>query len=146
MSAQFHRVALLTLISCCAVFFVSRASCQVPSDPKQRATEEDNIREATLRFQMVSWYHNADAQDRKTEQETGVSSRNDLNYRTFLVSIDRQDPANEFLSRFKDIPRKIKPASKGKFVKEPFPGWLCDVDTNERVISLWRWAHSLDIR
>jgi hypothetical protein len=136
MSAQFHnRVALLLLISLCPAFSLSGGSSQAPTDPKQRTAEEDNIREAALRFQMVNWYHSADEQDRKDEEETGVSSQNDLNYRTFLISVDRHDPSNELLWRFKDIPRKIKPASKGKFVKELFPGWLCDVHTNERVIS-----------
>jgi len=119
------------------IAFAPEYRCQTPQDPKIRTAEEDNIREGVLRFQMVSWYRGADEEDRKAAKDRGANGPHDMNYKTFLVSIGEKDPTDDFLCRFKDIPRRIKPASKEKFEKEPFPGWLHDRDTNDRVVEFY---------
>ena len=56
-----------------------------------------------------------------------------MNYSTFLISVNGQDPSEEFIRKFKNIPRKIKPASKGRFAQN----WLRDTDTNDRVVQFY---------
>jgi len=108
--------------------------CQAPENAVTRASEEENIREAVLRYQMTGYDSKADEDDEPTERPREAS---DKERRTILISISGQDPSKEFLKRLRDIPLQIKPASKGKFEKEPFPGWLVDKDTNERAVELY---------
>jgi hypothetical protein len=138
MRNQPHRLSKLSLLSGVLFFsVVPGIRCQAPQGSKERAIAEDKINEAVLRAQMVSWYRSADEEDREAAKDRGANGPHDMNYRTFLISVNSQDPSEEFIRKFKNIPRTIKPASKGHYVKEPFPGWLRDTDTNDRVVQFY---------
>jgi hypothetical protein len=152
MRNQPHRVSKPCFLLAVLFFsVVPGIRCQAPQGSKERALAEDNIHETVLRAQMVNWYRSADEEDRETAKDRGVNGPHDMNYGTFLISVNGQDPSEEFIRKFKNIPRRIKPASKGQFVKEPFPGWLRDTDTTDRVVQFyvgridWKSASEVEV-
>jgi hypothetical protein len=88
------------------------------------SNREDDIYEAVIRSQMERWYQGYDKQEREAKEKWEKDSAKEMNFEVFLVSINGKDPSDEFLGRFKDLPRLVKPGSLGYFVKNPFPGWL----------------------
>ena len=85
---------------------------------------EEDIYEAVIRSQMERWYQGYEKQEREAKEKWEKDSAKKMNFKVFLVTINGKDPSDEFLGRFKDLPRLVKQGSLGYFVKEPFPGWL----------------------
>ena len=102
-----------------------------------RTIEEQSVQEAVLRSQMGNWCRNYDREDQEAAKRRGPEGPIDMNFRTFLVQISGRDPSAEFLKRFKDIPRKIKAGSNGRFDEKFYAGWLTDKDSHDRVIQFW---------
>ena len=74
-----------------------------------------------------------------------------MNFQIFLISIDNKDPTEEFLKRFKNIPRQVTSGSAGYLKKEPFPGWLHDKTTGQKAIRFnagaisWKSRSSVEV-
>lgn len=91
------------------------------STSQTRHGDEQDIFEAVIRAQMKDWYR----KDENVEAETmskadrGVSKR--LKFPIFFVSINGKDPGDEFINRFRDVPRTIRKASSAKVVKPHTP-------------------------
>ena len=83
---------------------------------------------------MERWYRGYDKAEREAKEEWEKKSAKEMNFKVFLVSVNGEDPSDEFLKRFRDVPRVIKKASSGYFKKEPFPGWLHEKESDRRAI------------
>jgi hypothetical protein len=91
------------------------AAAQAPPELFLRAKQEEAIREIVLRTQMVDWASSHDQNVRNAKDANESKTAQDLNFRTFYVSVDKKDPSSEFLKRFTDIPRKIKKVSESTY-------------------------------
>ena len=94
----------LTLFALMILFGLFTQSCFAAN--KKTAAEED-IREAVIRTQIHEW----DKIIESPEVKTGKA-----NQEIFFISINHKDPTDEFVRRFKDIPRIVKKLSSSKIV------------------------------
>jgi len=106
-------------------FSVIPSYAQTTTEPRTRTATEDDIREAVLRYQMLSWGSDGDKSERNAANDNEKAIAKRLNARVYFVSLNGKDPTDEFLKRLQDIPRNIKKASEGKQTKS-FPGWVID--------------------
>jgi hypothetical protein len=97
---------------------LSPAFCQRPATDTQLADEQD-ICAVVIRHQMEEWVREGEknAAEAKTEDDKAIAQR--LNFEIFFVSIEGKDPSDDFISRFRDIPRTIKKASSEEPGKGP---------------------------
>jgi hypothetical protein len=80
---------------------------------KHTQAEEDDIHEAVLRYQIDRWY--GDEKTDKAEKPSAPEEReieNRLKPLIVHISVNGKDPSPEFLARFKDSKRLIRPASE----------------------------------
>ena len=91
-------------LAICSLF--PAATAQQPAVDTKFADEQD-ILAAVIRHQMVEWINTGDKNqaEAKTKSERDIAKR--LNYTTFFISLDGKDPSDEFINRFRDIPRSI---------------------------------------
>jgi len=96
----------LALAACIVLMPIGTMGQTAPktADPKARAAQEDNIREAILRYEMLGWIAGAHAAKREMKDPS-------LDFETFFVSLNHKDPTADFLRRFRDIPRTVKKKS-----------------------------------
>jgi hypothetical protein len=80
--------------------------------------QEDDIREAVLRKQMLEWALEGDKGESDAKTKTEKEIAHNLNFRVFFISVGKMDPSSDFLNRFADIPRVVKPHSDAKITKE----------------------------
>jgi len=111
---SFEKVALV-FISLCLLTSIAACQGSVPVD--QRSTEEQDIREAVLRKQMEDWIKSGDKAEAEAKEETEKAIARMLNFRIFFISINDKDPADDLMSRFKDIQRVIKKLSASEISK-----------------------------
>jgi hypothetical protein len=118
------------------------------SGAQARQQQEDDIREAVLRKQMLEWARGGDKgeSEAKTKTEKGIAHY--LNFRTLYVSVGKKDPSDDFLKRFADIPRIVKKRSEAVVSKEErMP--VVDKKTHERGIIFYvdsiRWLSDVSV-
>lgn len=101
------------LISFCCIIlllYVTGFSCQIGAQ-ESKSAQEDDIREAVLRFQMQNWIRDAEKDIAEASDSADKEIAENLNFKVFFISINEKDPSHEFLGRFPDIPRSLKKAS-----------------------------------
>jgi|HubBroStandDraft_6_1064221.scaffolds.fasta_scaffold635894_2 hypothetical protein len=82
-----------------------------------RTQQEDDIREAVLRSQMLEWIKGEDEGVKAAKSASDREIAEHFNFKTFYVSVDEKDPSEDFLTRFKDIPRSVKKLSESEIDK-----------------------------
>jgi hypothetical protein len=83
------------------------------SPQKHTQADEDDIHEAVLRYQIDSWYaaEKAETRDKSsTPKEREIENR--LKPLIVHISVNGKDPSPQFLARFKDDKRLVRPASE----------------------------------
>lgn len=81
---------------------------------------------------MEQWIHDGDKSEAEAKDERDKSIARSLNFRIFFVEINGKDPSDDFISRFRDIPRIIKKISSTK--PEKGPHTPVDKSTHQRGI------------
>jgi len=97
---------------------LSPAYCQSPAADTKLADKQD-IYAAVIGHQMEEWVKGGEKSvaEAKDEDERSIAKR--LNFEIFFVSIEGKDPSDDFINRFRDIPRTIKKASSEEPNKGP---------------------------
>jgi len=122
---------------------------QTKSASAREAAEED-IREAVLRSEMLSWAENGDKDEAEAKDESEKEIAHALNFKVFFIDTGAKEPSDEFLKRFHDIPRIVKRASSAqlrKVVRMP----VVDKETGVRGIIFsadeihWRGKHHVKV-
>ena len=90
---------------------VRQGLAQDAADKPSRTEQEDEIREVVLRSQMLDWITSGEKSIREATDATEKQIAERLNFTVFYVSIDDNDPSDDFLNRLKDVPRTIKKVS-----------------------------------
>ncbi len=107
------------LISFCSIILLLNAigySTQIVAQESKPA-QEDDIREAVLRFQMQNWIRESDKDEAAAKDQSEKEIAHALNFEVFFVSTDKEDPSDEFVKRFHDIPRTVKKGSSAEISK-----------------------------
>ncbi|HSZ64556.1 MAG TPA: hypothetical protein VK828_22350 [Terriglobales bacterium] len=139
-------IALIALL----FVFTSVATCQPNTPASQRSTDGQDIREAVIRKQMEDWIKSSDRNEAEAKDNEEKAIAKKLNFRIFFVSLDGEDPSDEFLAKFKDVPRIVKKVSDseiGKVQRMP----VVDKSSGERGIIFsadkvhWRSKDSAEV-
>jgi hypothetical protein len=85
---------------------------------QSKSAQEEDIREAVLRFQMENWIRESDKDEATAKDQSEKEIAHALNFEVFFVSTGKKDPSDEFVKRFKDVPRTVKKASSAEISKE----------------------------
>jgi hypothetical protein len=142
-------VSLLLGIATILGWSTSGACNNSVADETSRATQEDAIREAVIRYQMDGWGSSGDKveQDAKDPRDKYIAKR--LNSRVYFVSVNGKDPSDEFLKRFQGVPRTVKRMSDAKQTKKPDGGWVIDKKTKQPGIifsaNVIRWLNDSEV-
>jgi hypothetical protein len=113
------RIGATTLsTSILAILLLCTSGVSQPAGDTRRADEQE-VFAAVIRTQMEDWYKSGDKNEAeaKTKTDREVSKR--LNFPIFFVSINGTDPSDEFINRFRNIPRSIRKLSSAKPEKGP---------------------------
>jgi hypothetical protein len=125
-----HSLRLITVVLTVSVFVVSSARGQGAADAARHAAEENDIRDAVIRYQMEEWARQGDKNERDVKDKRDKAVAKQLNFRVFFVSINGKDPSDDFLKRFASVPRTIKKRSQAK-MSSPNMEWVTDKDTHQ---------------
>jgi hypothetical protein len=144
------RVGTEIAMAALALVFVSPGVCQQSAARNQRADDEQDIRAAVIRKQMEDWIKRIekDEVDAKSEDDKALVRMG--NFKVFFVSIEGEDPSDDLLAQFRDIPRVIKKVSEseiGRVQRMP----VIDKSSGERGIIFsankihWRGKDSAEV-
>ncbi len=75
---------------------------------------EDDIREAVLRYQMVSWSEEFDKAVKEASNPNDKAVPDALNFMVFFISINGEDPSDAFIKRFEKSPILVKKLSQSE--------------------------------
>ncbi len=145
-----HLIPSMIALAALLFVFASVATCQQSMPASQRSADEQDIREVVIRKQMEDWIKSSDKNEAvaKDDDDKAVAKR--LNVKIFFVSVDGEDPSDELLARFKDVPRIVKKVSGseiGKVQRMP----VVDKSSGERGIIFlankvhWRSKDSAEV-
>jgi len=99
---------------------------------------------------MEDWIKSSDKNEAEAKDDDDKAIAKRLNFKIFFVSVEGQDPSDEFMARFKDVPRIVKKLSGseiGKVQRMP----VVDKSSGERGIIFlankvhWRSKDSADV-
>lgn len=114
-----HRITcLVSLFVLVVLLFCAAADGQKPATETKEVDEQD-IFAIVIRNQMEEWYKSGDKNEVEAKTKIDREVSKNLNFRIFFVSIDGKDPSDEFVDRFRDIPRSIRKVSSAKPEKGP---------------------------
>jgi len=113
-----HEHHLLSGISVFVLLFSSFSNCQNAASTQQKANDEQNIREVVIRQQMEEWIKNGDKNEAEAKDKSEKAIAKMLNFRIFFVSVNGKDPSDDFINKFRDLPRDIKKVSASEISKE----------------------------
>jgi hypothetical protein len=123
------------LISFCSIILLLNAignSSQIVAQ-ESKSAQEDDIREAVLRFQMQNWTRESHKDEAAAKDQSEKEIAHALNFVVFFVSTGKKDPSDEFVKRFDDIARTVKKESSAEIssaVRMP----VVDKETQKRGI------------
>jgi hypothetical protein len=110
---------------------------------------EDDIREAVLRYQMTGRVGVDKAVNESTDPiDKAVSKK--LNFEVFFISINGEDPSDEFMKRFQNFPRRVEKCSRSEVDKQQMNA-VVDKTTRDRGIVFrvetikWLGANSAEV-
>jgi hypothetical protein len=109
---------ILAILFALTLLISGAISQSVPIDAA-KSTDEQEIYAAVIRSQMEQWIRAGDKSEAEAKDESDRSIARHLNFRTFFVSIDGEDPSDDFIDRFRDIPRIVKKISSAEPDKGP---------------------------
>jgi hypothetical protein len=100
-----------------AVLITLRPSCtcalaQDRSPVSGRGTQEDDIRAAVIRYQMLKWIGDIEKDEREAKNDADRQAAKEYSFQIFFISINDKDPSDAFVARFGDIPRQVKKGSQ----------------------------------
>jgi hypothetical protein len=111
---NFERQAMLAigLVLLVAAGLSGRAEAQA-----SRATQEQDIYESVLRFQMQNWIRQLDKDEADAKNETDEAAARYYDFKVFFLEVEDKDPSDDFMGRFPDISRKLKKMSDSEVAK-----------------------------
>jgi hypothetical protein len=146
-----HLIPSMIALTSLLFVFALVATSQQSTPASQRSADEQDIREAVIRKQMEDWITSSDKNEAEAKDDDDKAIAKMLNFKIFFVSVDREDPSDELLARFKDIPRIVKKVSGseiGKVQRMP----VVDKSSEERGIIFsagkvhWRSKNSAEVK
>ena len=116
------RLGMITGFVGANLLLFSSAICQGPA-VDTKLVDEQSIYAAVIRYQMENWVKGEEksAAEAKTHSERSVAEG--LNFKIFFVSLNGKDPSDEFINRFRDIPRSIRKVSSTEHSKSDLRPW-----------------------
>ncbi len=110
MEKELRTVATMTTL---LAFLLCPAFSQGPAvDAKVR--DEQDIYAAVIRHQMEEWVGGGDKSEAEAKNDNERSVAKILNFKVFFVSLNGKDPSDEFINRFRDVPRSIRKVSSAE--------------------------------
>ena len=82
----------------CAVLVLA-VNVSAAQESAERIKQNDDIREAVLRYQMNAWASDADKIERDAKSVSDAAIAKQLNSRVFFISVDGKDPSIGSTSR-----------------------------------------------
>ena len=109
------RILTLVCLVCC-VGLLSAFSVQDTAGEAGQLAQEENIREAIIRYEISQWSHSSPARAHEPDKQEQSDGKH-LDFRVCFVSIDGKDPSKGFLNRFRDTAMVVEKASRrrGRF-------------------------------
>jgi hypothetical protein len=107
MTTVFRRVACALLSS---MFLTALLFSQTTAVDHKSADEQD-ILASVIHHQMEEWVSEGDKDEAGARTKSDRTIASALNPKIFFISINGKDPTDEFLNRFRDIPRSIRKIS-----------------------------------
>lgn len=106
------------------------ALCRTASRHAGRSAQEENIREAVIRYELA-WTHAGNTVHDEGTDRAGAAIAAHLDARLVFVSINGKDPSDQFLKRLRNVPCVLKHACPLRKVSEAstFP-WVSDKETH----------------
>jgi hypothetical protein len=108
------QIALVSILSC---LLCGATASQEATVSDQRSADEEDIRESVIRKQMEDWIKDGDKNEAEAKDETEKGIAKMLNFRIFFISLNGNDPSDDFINRFHDIPRAIKKGSAAEVAR-----------------------------
>jgi len=141
-SKELQRVTILLLLL--ALLPSSMHSQGVPESTR-RIAQENQIREAVIRYQMEEWRRNMNTYEAQAKEQWEKETAKEKNYKVYFISINGRDPSDEFMKRFSAIPRLVKKASMAQMRNSHSAG-VIDRETDQTGIifsaNTVRWVKS----
>jgi hypothetical protein len=116
LSSCFRPVRFILLVPVLYSFALS----QQQAAKNDLANQDNAVREATIRYQILVWSKDGDKAEREAKDTNEKSIAMQLNARIYFISINGKDPNDDFLNRFHDIPGTVKKASAAKSSSQDF--------------------------
>lgn len=85
---------------------------QAPADPAVRAAQEANIQESVLRYFIVNWQKSSEQIQSKSKDPHVHRIPNFVKSQTCFISLNGEDPSDDFLRKIGDLPCLAKKASQ----------------------------------
>jgi len=95
------------------VAFSSALSAQSVGNAASRPAQEEDIREAVIRYQIGRWSRK-DPKNKNVDADAKQNGADRSNLTVCFISINGRDPSDEFLKRFPDVPMAVKKFSRAK--------------------------------
>src|SRR5437660_2746361 len=121
---DFRRSCFALVLVCSLILPLTstRASRRVGGAEREAAAQDIFV--LVLRSQMEAWIRNGDKNEAEATTESDKAIARRLNFSIFFISIKGNDPSDDFLKRFDDIPRTVKNIS----IEEPAEGPHIPID------------------
>jgi len=78
------------------------------------SADEDDIREAVLRYQMLTWGEEGDKAVKEATNQNEKAVAEALNFVVLFISVDSKDPSDAFMKRFEKFPKPVKKLSQSE--------------------------------
>ena len=124
---RFTRSSLLMCVIC-ACFTATTVRSQ--NSAVDRSKREDDIREAVFRYQIRGWAQEGDKSQQEAKDERDKAIAEHLNSRTYFLSVNGNDPSDEFMKRFQGIPLPVKKALEAE-TNSRESMWVTDKQTHK---------------
>jgi hypothetical protein len=82
-----------------------------------RSSDEEEIRAVVLRSQMMEWAQGGDKSEKEAKDATDKEVSEQLNFKTFYVSVEGKDPSPGLMLKLANVPRVLKPVSESEIAK-----------------------------
>lgn len=114
------------------------------------SADEDDIREAVLRYQMLTWSEEGNKAVKEATNQNEKAVAEALNFVVLFISVDSKDPSDEFIKRFQNFPRRVEKCSRSEVDKQQMNA-VVDKTTRDRGIVFrvemikWLGANSAEV-
>src|SRR5215472_7928326 len=119
------RLAMPLLLLCVPILDCQTTRAAQMQGTKTRTVQEEDIREAVLQRMMQDWVRDLEKDEGQAKSAADKESAEHYNFKIFFIEINQNDPTDEFLKRFVNIPRTIKKSSESQISQSV---WMPVVD------------------